>query len=54
MNERLGELIENLRDPYWWADRPVTQAAVAALAGGIVGLVFKALEIGLEELRDVR
>lgn len=49
--EQVRELLENLRDPYWWVDRPITQAAVAALVGGLIGLTFKALEIGLEELR---
>ena len=44
MSDFLSELREHWDDGYWWADRQLLLAVLAALATGIVGLVFAFLE----------
>ena len=44
MSDFLAELREHWDDGYWWADRQLLLAVLAALATGIVGLGFAYLE----------
>jgi hypothetical protein len=50
--ERLRELCDELRerwdDGYWWADHPELRAALVAIVGGLVGLLFTWLQLLLE------
>lgn len=44
MSDFLSELREHWSDGYWWADRQLLLAILAALATGVVGLLFTYLE----------
>jgi len=44
VSDFLAELREHWDDGYWWADRQLLLAVLAALATGIVGLGFAYLE----------
>lgn len=44
MSDFLSDLREHWDDGYWWADRQLLLAVLAALATGIVGLLFVYLE----------
>jgi ABC-type Fe3+ transport system permease subunit len=44
VSDFLSELREHWSDGYWWADRPLTLAVLAAFLTGAIGLVFAFLE----------
>lgn len=44
MSDFLSELREHWNDGYWWADRQLLLAILAAIATGLIGLLFAYLE----------
>ena len=48
MLELLREALEHWDDGYWWADRQLLLAVLAALLTGTIALAFKAAELALE------
>jgi hypothetical protein len=48
LGERLQELWDNVRDPYWRLDHPEVTVLILSVVSGLVGLVFTYLRILLE------
>lgn len=44
MRDRLEELWDQVRDPYWRADHPEVAAAIVSLVTGFIGILFAWLQ----------
>jgi len=44
MSDRLAELWEHIRDPYWRLDHPEVTMLLLSVISGLIGLVFAYLQ----------
>lgn len=47
--ERLEEILDKIRDPYWRADHPEVTAAIIGVVTGVIGLFFTFIRVRLIE-----